>query len=46
MTSASNGSERTIPLPNRVDANCSVVLRNFGRCNSIGPAMVLTVTPP
>jgi len=31
------------PLPNSWEANRSVVLRSLGRCNVIGPAVVLTV---
>ncbi|CAN5759353.1 hypothetical protein BH23ACT4_BH23ACT4_11220 [soil metagenome] len=43
ITSASNGFDRTTPLPNRVEANRSAVLRTLGRDSSIGPAVDLIV---
>lgn len=46
ITSASNGSDRTTPLPNSVEAKRSVVLRSFGRFRSSGPAVVLIVRSP
>ena len=45
-TSASNGSERTTPLPNSREANASAVLRSLGRFRLTGPAAVLTVKSP
>jgi hypothetical protein len=41
MTSASSGLVRTTPSPTIRDANCSVVLRNFGRFNSTDPDLDL-----
>ena len=43
ITNASNALVLVTPLPNSWEANRSVVLRSLGRCNVIGPAVVLTV---
>ena len=43
ITNDSSALVLVTPLPNSWEANRSVVLRTFGRCNVIGPAVVLTV---
>jgi len=43
ITSDSSAFDFVTLLPNRLDANASVVPRSFGRATVIGPAVVLTV---
>ncbi len=44
MTRASSALVLVTPVPNRAEANFSVVPRSFGRCNVTGPDVVFTVT--